>query len=575
MGEASGTIARPREILIVAIAGLALAVLMTWPLATDLAHLGRTSPNDADGQFSIWNISWVARTIVADPLDLFDANIYHPHKLTLAYSEANILPGFVATPVYWLSRNPWLTLNIVLLLGFASGYAGAYLLLRYLTGSPRAAAVAAVLYAFCPYLFSHLSHIQLLMTGGIPLSMLMLHRLADEIRRGPPPSTLTGRTGPTGPTTRTIVLRGVWLGLALAAQALACAYYGVFTGLMVGYGALVIAASRRLWTSGRYWSAVATGAAISLLIAMPFFIPFLAVQQESGFARTLEDSAHYAAEPHDYLISSAYAHRWLLAIGRSFGRYNEVLFPGMLALALGIPGAAIAARRRGPDRETAWLYGTLAALAFWASFGPAAGLYRVLFQLPVFAFLRAPSRLGLIVPLCLAVFAAFTLRELLRRVPARQRALATALGIALAAGDLIVVPLLWSRAPVIPPGYTVLAAQPRGAVAEFPFYGERVTFPLHTQYMLFSTAHWLPLVNGYSDVIPADFREAAPVLASFPSDDAFTTLARRRVRYITVHWDMYSGRDREVRERLTRYLPNLRVLADDERMTLFEVVRYP
>jgi hypothetical protein len=116
---------------------------------------------------------------------------------------------------------------------------------------------------------------------------------------------------------------------------------------------------------------------------------------------------------------------------------------------------------------------------------------------------------------------------------------------------------------------------PRGPLAEFPFYGERIAFPLHTQYMLFSTSHWMPLVNGYSDVIPNDFRQAAAVLDSFPSDDAFAVLARRRVRYITVHWDMFAGRDEEIRARLERYRSNLRVLSSDERMTLFEVVRYP
>src|SRR5690348_13289630 len=129
MGHASGTIARPREFLIACIAGVALAILMTWPLAADLAHVGRTLPNDADGQFSIWNIAWVARTIVADPLDLFDANIFYPHKLTLAYSEANILPGIIGVPAWWLTRNPWLTLNVVLLFGFASSFACTYLLL--------------------------------------------------------------------------------------------------------------------------------------------------------------------------------------------------------------------------------------------------------------------------------------------------------------------------------------------------------------------------------------------------------------------------------------------------------------
>ena len=101
MEDPPGTIARPRELLLVSLAGLALAILMTWPLATGLGHLGRTLGTDADGQFSIWNIAWVARTLVADPLHLFDANIFYPHKTTLAYSEANLLPGAIGIPVYW------------------------------------------------------------------------------------------------------------------------------------------------------------------------------------------------------------------------------------------------------------------------------------------------------------------------------------------------------------------------------------------------------------------------------------------------------------------------------------------
>ena len=52
------------HLALAALAGLALAILMTWPLATGLGHLGRTDANDADGQLSIWNVSWVARTLV-------------------------------------------------------------------------------------------------------------------------------------------------------------------------------------------------------------------------------------------------------------------------------------------------------------------------------------------------------------------------------------------------------------------------------------------------------------------------------------------------------------------------------
>ena len=112
-------------------------------------------------------------------------------------------------------------------------------------------------------------------------------------------------------------------------------------------------------------------------------------------------------------------------------------------------------------------------------------------------------------------------------------------------------------------------------MAEFPFYGSRVAYHLHTQYMLFSTAHWFPLVNGYSDYFPQDFREAAFVLDSFPSTDSFNVLRRRRVRYIAIHWDMFGPRRREIEERLRPFVNNLRPLSADRNMTLYEVVGYP
>ena len=57
-------------------------------------HLGTVARIDnGDGQFSIWNVAWVARTLVVDPLHVFDANIFYPHRWTLAYSEANLGEG--------------------------------------------------------------------------------------------------------------------------------------------------------------------------------------------------------------------------------------------------------------------------------------------------------------------------------------------------------------------------------------------------------------------------------------------------------------------------------------------------
>ncbi|MDQ3348082.1 MAG: hypothetical protein M3545_08955 [Acidobacteriota bacterium] len=539
------------------VSALALAVVMTWPLASGMSRLGRTTT--MDGLYSIWNISWVARTIVADPLHLLDANIFHPHRAALTFSEANILGGVVAAPAWWLTRNPYVAHNTALLFAFSSTLAGTWLLVRRLSGSSSAASVSAILFAFCPYFFSHSAHIQLLMAGGMPLAMLALHRLADA------PSTA----------------RGLVLGVTLAAQALACAYYGIFAGLMVGYGAIFMAATRRLWRAARFWGALGVGAVTSILCVAPFFLPYVSMQRDAGFRRTLGDAARYSATLASYLASPAHAHQWIFDFARTLGwNAGEVLFPGLLVTGLGAAGFVLAMRRQtaeGPgfdrDREAVLLYGSLGALALWASFGPPAGLYTALFHaVPLFTFLRAPSRFGLVVSLALAILAGFAVS---RWLPSRGARTVAALLAAAGLAELNVLPFPWERALPVSPGYALLARMPRAPLAEFPFYGERVAFPLHAQYMVLSAAHWMPLVNGYSDHIPRDFREAAAVLDSFPSNDTFAILQRRRVRYIGVHWDRYGPRAEEIRTRLQPFLRHLRPLAANPAMSLFEIVSFP
>ncbi|MGH9410398.1 MAG: hypothetical protein ACRD1V_13195, partial [Vicinamibacterales bacterium] len=120
-----------------------------------------------------------------------------------------------------------------------------------------------------------------------------------------------------------------------------------------------------------------------------------------------------------YIVSSAHAHAWLLAIAKHLGRWEEPLFPGIIAILFGLAGVVMLLQRTGAARpqarERVVVYGGAGLLAFWASFGPHAGLYKWLSFLPIFVFLRAPSRFGLVVVLALAVFASFAIRALLAR----------------------------------------------------------------------------------------------------------------------------------------------------------------
>jgi hypothetical protein len=338
---------------------------------------------------------------------------------------------------------------------------------------------------------------------------------------------------------------------------------------MVGFAIAVMAVTRRLWADRAFWAAIAIAAAISVLLVAPAFLPYVTLQQVGGFRRELKDAVQYSANWSDYLASSSYAHAWMLAY---LPAWSEVSFPGFVTLVFGVCGAWVAARNR--RREVLLLYGGLTLLAFWASFGPKGQLYSALYAIvPMFAWLRAPARFGVIVGFGLSVLAGLAIAEWLRR--SRRPALVTAALVIVAAGELA-VPIYMPEAPPVNPVYRTLATLPRGPVIEMPFFYPQVGLFQHTKYMLASTAHWMPMVNGYSDYIPPDFYEHVMLLAPFPSRDAFKILEPDAVRYAVFHMNGYNAENRnDVLTRLKEFEPYLRPLYMDDTTRLYEIVRYP
>jgi len=542
----AGELAFARELTLVAVASTLLTVALTYPLAFEMGKVGRV--DNADGQFSIWNVAWVARTLVVDPRHVFDANIFYPHRGTLAFSENNLGAGVVALPVYWATRNPYAAHNFVVLLGFAVSAIATYYLVRYLTQDRRAAAVSAICFAFCPYAFAHTPQIQLELTAGLPFALLAFHRLAD----------------------RPSLARGGALGAIMAAQALCCGYYGVFAILLIGYAICVVLVTRSLWRNPTFAIALAVGAMVAITIVLPAFWPYIGLARVDAFGRGLDQARPFAANLAAYVASPTYAHRWML---RSLPPWREVLFPGFIAVVFGVAAVALA---RDPHRgELVAIYGGATLLALWASFGPAAGLYAWLYRaVPIMSLLRAPARLGVVVTLCLVVLTGIAVAAVLARTQ-RPNLVAAALILA-AIGEHVIPPQRWPAAVPVEPVYRALAAQPRGPVIELPVYSTESGVQGNAKYMLTSTAHWMPLVNGYSDSVPADFRANARILAGFPSVDAFRILETIGVRYVVVHHYGYRHHMRKaVLARVHKFDRFMRPIYADGRVSLYEITAFP
>jgi hypothetical protein len=546
----TSTAQRPsrREWLETLVVATTLLVVMTWPTVPRLATVGRL--DSGDGKFSIWNIGWIGHALLTDPRHILDANIFYPHTGTLAYSELNLVAGVLGLPGFAATGSAIAATNVAILFGLLLSFVVTWLLVRRLTQSHGGGLVAATAFTFCPYLQAHTPHIQLLMVFGVPLVFFGFHAFRDE---------------PRAP-------RAAWLGVTLAIAGLACAYYGIFAGLGLGVLTLVLARAER-----RYWAGFVVAAVVAAAITLPVFVPYLSARRAVGATSSvnLEEVRSWSATLTSWRSSPGNLHEAMTGV---LTPAAESLFPGFLTLALALTGLIHVARQgQAGERRVAAAYVAVLVFAFWASFGPDAGLYALLMKVvPAFGFLRAPSRLGLLVVLSLAVLAGYGVRALSTTRSWIRLALVPLMAIELAS-------LPWSVVPVdphVPEAYRILASSPRGALVEFPFKYRRQDFPGHAEAMFNSTYHWQPMVNGYSDVIPQDFVDLAGPINAFPDPDSFALMKRLGVRYVLWHLDdsrgSYNAEARQkIIDRLPPYEPYLRPLTKDAGVWLYEIAGYP
>jgi hypothetical protein len=499
---------------------LLLAVIHTWPLAL---HPARYSRNDnADTQLNEWILAWVAHQLPRDPAHLFEANIFYPAHDALAFSEPLIVPALMGAPLAWLGASPVLVYNLVLLAGFALTAFVTCVLVREWTDSIVAGLVAGSLFAFNTHTLTRLAHVQAIHIYGLPLALLAIDRI---LRDGS--------------------WRAAWLLVgALALLAYTSGYLLVFALVMLPIAVLVRAPE--WWPRARrVATACAIATALSALAILPIVLPYRRAALEQHMTRPIEVVRDFSAVPSAYLATAGRLHGATWS-GRFLDASIQPLFPGFAILVLA--GVAIAlAIRRGAAAPSVqrWRVVMLVAIGVAGvvlSLGTNTPVYRWAFAVfPPIRSLRAAARFGNLFLLSVAVLGGIGVSLV------RRRWLAMAL--------LVVVNLESLEAPIayqpftgIPGVYAQIAREPgRVIVAEVPFWTRAGVFQ-NAPYELGSTAHWRPLMNGYSGYTPDSYDRYAERFWLFPADMAIAAMRDAGVSHVVVHSAEFSDdENRQVR----------------------------
>jgi hypothetical protein len=507
---------------------LLLATVHTWPL---VLNPGRLSRNDADTQLNEYILAWVAHQLPRAPLHLFEANIFYPAHDALAFSEPLIVPALMGAPLAWAGASPVLVYNLVVIAGLALTAFATFVLVEAWSGSFLAGLAAGSLFAFNTHTLTRFAHVQGLHIYGLPLALLAIDRLVrDHSWRA------------------ALLLAGT-----VAMMAYTSGYLVVFAAVMIGI-VLVTRAVEWLPHWRLFGIRIAAAGAIAAVVILPLYLPYQRVARDQHMVRTLDSVKDFSATPAGYLASAGRIHfsTWS---GRFYKDPVDSFFPGFVMLSLaGIAIAAAARRRRAGDDCTRARVVMLVAIGVAGSvlsLGLATPVYGWLFAVfPPIRGLRAAARFGNLFLLAVAVLGGMGLATLLppeggsheiSRDKSRGFRL-QAEGGWLAIALVVLVNLESLRAPLeyqpfrgIPGVYKLLAGEPGPVVlAEQPFFPRQGIF-LNAPYVLASTAHWRPLMNGYSGYTPATYDRYAEVFWSFPAEESIKAMKDAGVTHVMVH----------------------------------------
>jgi hypothetical protein len=493
-----------------------LAALHTWPLVRDPAGLSRNDSPDAE--LNEWIVSWIPHQLFHAPLRLFEANIFYPEPRSLAFSEPLLVPALLGAPVRWLGGSPVLTCNLLLIAGFVLTALAGFHVAFVWTGDRIAGLLAGSLLAFNAATLSRLPHLQAQWAPFLPLALLALERVI-----------VPGTIGTWRP--------ALALGLFVALLSVTSGYWAALAVVALSLALLARVDSWRGQT-GRVASRLGLGALLALLLTAPILAPYWGAHREQGLTRTLQSARSLSSAPGNYLSTPARLHNaaWSERFYRDGGGRH---FPGLVGLGLAL--ASLSSRGAWRDGRRRALV-MIAAGGFVLSLGPSTPFYlgfRAAF--PPMQGLRDPSRFGYLVLLAVAFLAAIGLAGLRDRIPGVRGALLAAGLVAVANAEALVAPIRYVAFAGFSPVYRRLAREtPRTALVEFPIYPPPGHYR-NADYVLASTEHWTPLVNGYGGFTPPSFVERSQVLSHFPGETAIGLLHDLGVTHVIVHLERYGS----------------------------------
>ena len=497
-----------------------------------------------DTRLNTWILAWTQHALVTPGASLFDANALYPAASALAGSEHLLGQALITLPLRALTDNAVLIYGVALMASYAILALSTALCVRWLLGSSSPlsrgiAIVAAIVAMAMPWRAAELSHLQLLWACWFPLIFGLGLRL--------------------------LLREGSWrdsaaLTVVLTLQLLSSYYLAYMITFGLGITALVVIALNGI--DRPTLARLSAPALIPYGILGLVSIPYLSRAARGEIVVTLDPEKPMAGNHLGNAIEMLMPR--LDTLWQQNAGFEIAFFipASVLVLALvsfgWLRGGAVPPADKTRRRAACLALWIACFFSFLMTLGSHISLGENTFKLPAywaaqflpgFSSLRAPHRWAIVIGTLMPVLAALGAAWLLeKRVDGATRSGAgRSLGMAVVVALLVAINLPWNRLPALRASeenvardslYQKLGELPFGPVLELPWHIDSLTRnPADSSYMVASTEHWRPLLNGFTAHLPPSFFLLNRIAQGLPGASAVKRLGNLTdLRWIVVHW---------------------------------------
>ncbi len=417
-----------RADILALIAYVLLAILLTYPLVLHFAT--HVAGDGSDDPALAWNLWWVPYSILhLGTSPIYTNYMFYPIGLNLAFYTLTYLNAFLSIPIQF-AFNLVVAANVNLLLSFALGGFGTYLLVKYLlrgAGGERrsanselgianlAAFAAGALYAFSAnkMLYASLGQFNIASSHWIPFYVLILLKITRNAKWE----------------LQNAIRYGFLLGLFLLFQSLSefifASFLIIFTILYLIYR--LLATRLKLITDYRLLIAFLVAAFTFVIPMLPILVAMIQdtliegdfIQRGLGFADVFSnDALGFFVPSHLHPVFGA------LEQSQFHFAYTNFAYLGFVALAL-----AIIALWKVPQARVWGIFGAIFVLL---TLGPGLRVngdainvpflpFNLLLEIPFVKGNRYPSRWSVMVTMSLAILVGFGAAWLFGKIEGGRR----------------------------------------------------------------------------------------------------------------------------------------------------------